>query len=100
MNNFNRSRFAPSRKGNIPGVLGMKELCQLVGDGLRKACTCGSDKPELRYCKANNAAGWQCAECNSVLSHWIPHERLPGINVLSLPKWQYDRKIPGQQPLL
>ena len=84
----------------IPGFMGMKELCQLVGDGLRKACTCGSANSEMRYCKANNSAAWQCPACNSILSNWIPHERLLGINLLELPPWQYDRKIPGQQSLI
>lgn len=85
---------------NIPGVMGMKELCLLAGDNLRKVCTCGKNSPQLRYCKANNSAAWQCTECNSILSNWIPHARLADVNVSSLPHWQYDRKLPGQQSLL
>lgn len=87
---------------SIPGTLGMKELAMLAParDVSPRKCECGQQVPELRYCRSNNAAAYQCGACNSTLSCWIPHASMPAINVLSLPRWERERKNPGQQSLI
>jgi hypothetical protein len=64
-----------------------------------KSCPCGG-KPELRRNPANNGVGYQCADCNEVLSAWLPHSELQDVNVLTLPLWDRTPKNPEQGALL
>jgi hypothetical protein len=49
---------------------------------------------ELRYCKENNGAGYQCPVCLGFPPEesWIRHDdqRLRNVNLLKLPRWQYQ----------
>jgi hypothetical protein len=63
-------------------------------------CHCGGTA-ELRYCPANKGVAWQCTYCGKPLSPWIPHTRLPGIDLQRLPIWRTERVyIPTFQRLL
>lgn len=61
---------------------------------------CGEGTAELRRNTSNNGVGWQCRECNAVLSGWLPHHTLADINLLTLPLWDRSARNPRQPGLL
>jgi hypothetical protein len=50
-------------------------------------CSCGSSVGELLRCRANNGIAWRCPRCLRVLSAWIGHGWLVGVDIDALPDW-------------